>query len=168
MGQEGSTDVTPSDLSDATKINSENQAEIESLNTDIYSRQNYSYQMALDSYMKKSKPSEESQLFVDNFYIEILKGYNQQILRKSNFINIQNINSNNKLDNIALKNDNQSEIEQIIHETNEIYDHKLPALVTYNCNLKNLIEIKKQPSATKNECNEESQIFSPDCTILNS
>lgn len=168
MGQEESTGGTASDLSDAARFVSENQSQYEIPYNDIYSRQNYSNKILYDNFVKKSKISENDQFLIDNFYVEILKHYNHKIFEAS-----PDPNNNNNNNSTIKENSNHSqlskyEIEQLNHETDEIYNHTLPGLNADINNMKDLIKIKQKKAISKNKKPEDIKFFSPDCSSLDS
>lgn len=165
MGQEESTGGTASDLSDAARFVSENQTQYEMPYNDIYSRQNYSNKISYDNFVKKSKISDNDQFLIDNFYVEILKHYNQKILEASHDPSNNNsmINENSNHSQLS-----KYEIEQLNHETDEIYNHTLPGLNADINNLKDLFKIKQKKDISRNQKNEDIKFFCPDCSALDS
>lgn len=164
MGQEESSGETASDFTDPIKFASENQIQHEVSYTDIYSRQNYAYKINYDNYMKKSRIQKNDRFFVDSFYVEILKNYNKKILEASSNT------SNGALANEIHKKSQLTryEIEQLNHDTEEIYNHTLPAINADIKNLQELIKIKKEQNNPNTKSTEDTVFFCPDCSVQNS
>ncbi|OHT00941.1 hypothetical protein TRFO_32196 [Tritrichomonas foetus] len=155
------TDKTVDNLQPPPPLTSNDK--IYSQSEDIYMHQQFIYHLQSENYANNTKIKESENLYVDNFYVEILKQHNQKILEISE-----------KDPNLLLpkpkpqKRDRLTdhEIEKINFETNTIYQHTIPALLADIKNLELLIEQKKQMINQKPQSHQSNVVFAPDCSLL--